>query len=179
MIQTDDDIIARVLEVEQRKVDRKDDWGGPTDWGITAKGYAEWPGKPYGKTNMDLTLADAVEFYRWLMQSSGVAKITHPLVRWVTFDAVVNHGAKPAIRLLQQALGVHDDGVIGPVTLAAVPYIPEVRLAVRVIAQRVRLFGKIVSHNYTDADHDGKPDAAENCAGWLNRCAAQFEEVVG
>jgi lysozyme family protein len=40
------------------------------------------------------------------------------------FDAAVNQGVSPAIRLLQTALGVEDDGVIGPQTLSAVGKFP-------------------------------------------------------
>jgi lysozyme family protein len=39
---------------------------------------------------------------------------------YCVFDCAVNSGPKQAIVFLQRILGVDDDGVIGPVTLAAV-----------------------------------------------------------
>ena len=36
------------------------------------------------------------------------------------FDAAVNHGIGNAIRILQRAVGVADDGLVGQITLAAI-----------------------------------------------------------
>ena len=36
------------------------------------------------------------------------------------FDAAINHGIGNAIRMLQRAVGVADDGVVGKITLGAI-----------------------------------------------------------
>lgn len=43
-----------------------------------------------------------------------------PSLDYVHFDGCVNHGIKQASKFLQRALGVEDDGAIGPKTLSAV-----------------------------------------------------------
>lgn len=43
----------------------------------------------------------------------------HPAIAGMAFDAAVNQGPGWAPRMLQSALGVHTDGIIGPATIAA------------------------------------------------------------
>lgn len=52
------------------------------------------------------------------------------------FDAAVNHGVAAAIRMLQAALGVPADGVIGPETKAAMQDADQDALAVELSARR-------------------------------------------
>jgi lysozyme family protein len=59
-------------------------------------------------------------------------------VRYVLFDGAVNSGPAQAVRWLQRAVNVADDGVIGPKTLAAVASVDPQRLKTVVIAQRLR-----------------------------------------
>ncbi len=44
----------------------------------------------------------------------------NPLFIIPMFDAAVNHGIGNAIRFLQRAVGVADDGVVGKITLGAI-----------------------------------------------------------
>ena len=44
------------------------------------------------------------------------------------FDAAVNHGLLNARKLLQRAVGVKDDGIVGALTLAAVRKTPQLTL---------------------------------------------------
>jgi type VI secretion system secreted protein VgrG len=177
---TDDDIIiAKILKREGGLTDRLDDPGGITNFGITLPALADWRGHLGTPSDIrTLTEADAWEFYRWLLEQSGATKIQNPLLRSVFFDAAVNHGNKAAVKMLQRALNVTPDGIFGPVTLAALPYLDARRLAARFMRERLMSYGRIISGNWTDADHDGKPDAAENGAGWINRVAEQLEELV-
>lgn len=176
----DDLIIGAVLQREGGYTDDPADRGGPTNFGITQATLAQWRGRPVSADDVrTMTEAEARTIYADLYLSrTGIGRIANDDVRAVVFDAAVNHGAKPAIRLLQRALGLHDDGVIGPVTLSAIPYLDGRRLAVRVLAERCRLYGRLISGNTTDADRDGIPDSTEFAAGWLNRVAAQLEELV-
>jgi lysozyme family protein len=50
----------------------------------------------------------------------------------------VNSGVRQAVRWLQRAVGVADDGVIGPVTLAAVRERDPQALAANMLGQRLR-----------------------------------------
>jgi lysozyme family protein len=83
-----------------------------TKWGISAQAFPQ----------LDiaaLSQADAGAIYKthyW--DSVGADRMPAPLALLV-FDAAVNAGAARAARWLQAALGVGQDGEIGPATLAA------------------------------------------------------------
>lgn len=100
---------------QQRKtgyVDHPSDPGGETKFGI-AKNF---------NTTVDikeLTLDEAREIYfdrYWKL--SNCTRLP-PILAAVYFDAVVNHGTKRAVKILQKVVGTKDDGAFGPMTLAA------------------------------------------------------------
>jgi len=74
------------------------------------------------------------------------------------FDCAVNCGAGTAARLLQRALDVAEDGIIGPVTLAAVGKNNADKLAKRMLAHRIKFYTKL--SNWPTFG-----------AGWMNRLA--------
>jgi len=80
------------------------------------------------------------------------------------FDAAVNHGVRQATRLMQRALGVADDGYIGPVTLGAARNIAPARFVARFNGERLMF--------YTDL----KTWPAFG-RGWTRRVAAQLRNV--
>lgn len=94
-------------------VDDPRDPGGLTKYGISQRAYP----------NLDiatLTRSQAGDIYRrdyW--QPCGCTQWANSLALLV-FDSAVNQGVGGAIRLLQQAVSVNADGIIGPVTRAAV-----------------------------------------------------------
>ncbi|CAB5194794.1 zliS Lysozyme family protein [uncultured Caudovirales phage] len=88
------------------------DPGGETRWGISKRAFPREDIKA-------LSRAKAVELYRehyWLPLRPD--EFAAPLAI-VLFDIAVNQGAPTAIRLLQKACGVAQDGVMGPNTIAA------------------------------------------------------------
>lgn len=90
------------------------DSGGLTKWGISQRAYPDLDIRA-------LTKADAAALYRrdyWDAVKGD--ELPWPLSCYV-FDAAVNHGADPARRMLQKALGgLRTDGIIGRRTLARV-----------------------------------------------------------
>lgn len=98
-------------------------------------GYTNNPADPGGETNWGITVAVARENgYVGAMKDmdQSVAKVIYAKKYWQPefdslpypvafqiFDAAVNSGVGQAIRWLQRAIGVADDGHLGPVTLAA------------------------------------------------------------
>jgi lysozyme family protein len=56
------------------------------------------------------------------------------------FEHCINAGPVPAIRMLQQAAGVTDDGVAGPKTRAAVASFADAILAERVLWERLEFY---------------------------------------
>lgn len=83
-----------------------------TKHGISAAAYPQLDIK-------SLTKSQAVDIYwrdYWMpIRGSELP----PRVAGVVFDAAVNHGVAGAAKQLQRAVGVEDDGIIGPRTLAA------------------------------------------------------------
>jgi len=89
------------------------DPGGETKFGISKRTYPTLDIR-------NLTLADAKAIYhRDFWQRAQCDKL-HPDLAFDVFDAAVNSGVGQAIRWLQRSAGVADDGVVGPLTLAAI-----------------------------------------------------------
>ena len=118
-------------------------------------GFSDHPADPGGKTRFGITEAVAREVgYRGDMRELPLdlakriykdrywdavrAEELPEAIRYAVFDAAVNSGPRQAARWLQRAVGVKDDGIIGPVTLAAVRAADPERLLRRMLAQRLR-----------------------------------------
>lgn len=110
-----------VLGVEGGFSDHPNDRGGATNFGVTESVYHDWlrsMGRPIRPVR-DITLEEAEQLYHrdyWVEAKCDA--LPWP-VSLVVFDSAVNHGVGRARRLLQEALCVKVDGIIGPVTLAA------------------------------------------------------------
>ena len=136
--------------------DPKDN-GGLTKYGISQKAYP----------NLDicaLTQNDAIAIYeRDYWDAAKCDDLPFPL-DVLTFDAAVNHGVKPAIKILQRALGVVDDGVIGPKTLQAARNAPD-NICTQYFIERM--------WSYSQA-----PTYPTHGKGWRNRLKAISKELM-
>lgn len=83
-----------------------------TKFGIAANTYSDLDIK-------NLTQAQAIAIYERDFWKKPKLDQLPPAVGFQVLDASINHGAKRAVQFLQRALGVGDDGVIGPKTIAA------------------------------------------------------------
>ena len=118
-------------------------------------GYVHHPLDPGAATNMGITEAVARRVgYKGAMQDLPVdlakriyleeywrpvrADELPAAVRYAVFDAAVNSGVRQSLLWLQRALGVADDGVLGPRTLAAANAANPDALRARLISQRLR-----------------------------------------
>lgn len=88
------------------------DPGGETKFGISKRSYPTLDVRA-------LTLADAKALYRRDFWERAQCDKMPPELAFDVFDAAVNSGIGQAIRWLQRAVGVADDGRVGPLTLAA------------------------------------------------------------
>lgn len=95
----------------------KDDPGGATRYGITEQVARE---NGYSGSMRELPLDFAKAVYKRKYWDAIQADSLPPAVRYAVFDSAVNSGVGQATRWLQRALGVKDDGVIGPKTLKAI-----------------------------------------------------------
>lgn len=92
------------------------DPGGETMWGVTAR-VARANGYLGDMRAMPRHVAK--DLYRKLYWNKIRADELPAEVRYPLFDAAVNSGPAQAIRWLQRAVGVGEDGALGPMTLEA------------------------------------------------------------
>ncbi len=137
-----------VLDIERGHVNDPHDPGGETKWGISKAAYPDLD-------IANLTRDDAKAIYRrdyW--DACRCYLLPWPWSLYV-FDAAVNQGVKTAIKVLQRTVGVTDDGIIGPKTMAAVLRADE-DLALRYMVARLMRYEAL-----SGWDHYG--------AGWAYR----------
>ncbi len=111
--------VKLIFQLEGGYADQPADDGGKTKYGITAATLAGYLGTPVTEADMralDQETARAI-YLRNYWVPLACDELPLPLAVCL-FDAGVNHGVGLATRLLQQALGVKVDGVLGPITLS-------------------------------------------------------------
>lgn len=157
--------LKRVLKHEGGYVNNPHDKGGETNYGITV-GTA----RQYGYTGSMRTIPMSVveDIYKakfWdTLNLDDICKKYGFALAFQLFDAGVNHGLGNAKRLLQRALGVVDDGVIGQITLAELER--QAPLVVDLFnAERIEFYTKIASFN-----HFGR--------GWMRRMSDNLRYVA-
>lgn len=148
-----------------------------------ATGYVNDPVDPGGETkfgvaknaNQDLdikslTWAQAKEVYYKRYWLAGKCDQMPGRYAALHFDIAVNHGTKRAAIFLQRALGVTDDGVIGPVTLGMLnaPGVDIFLLCNKICDLRKQYYKDIIAN---------KPSQAKYQNGWFRR-ADELREFV-
>lgn len=131
-----DQALQRVLKHEGGYVDHPSDPGGETNYGIT-KAVAIQHG--YTGPMRGISMFVVAEIYRKAYWDAMRCDDLPPDVRYPLFDAAVNSGTKQAAKWLQRALGVHDDSVIGPRTLAAARSADPAQVAARLCGHRLAM----------------------------------------
>ncbi len=155
--------IGFVLDHEGRTFeDDPDDPGGATKFGIDQRSHP--------KVDIEnLTEPQAIEIYweEWL--DERIEGLPHP-VDHVHFDDCVNLGVHEAVLLLQRAIGgVKDDGVLGPVTMAAANSCNPQTLAIRLLGLRHDFYEYLAQ----------QPTRRKYLQGWLNRVSDLQNWVTG
>ena len=169
-----DNLIAAEINREGGWVDRPNDSGGPTNWGITLDSLSRYLGRIATEAELRrLTPVAAAPIYRQnFIVGPGFDKIADDWLRELVVDAGIQHSPERATRWLQAAVGMTGDqidGVFGPQSQARVNAFSARTLRARFIATRTRFYGRLV----TDA-----PKNAEFAAGWANRLALFIEELA-
>lgn len=111
-----DQALKHLLGNEGGFVDHPKDPGGATNFGITQR-VARAHG--YMGDMRDLPQSTAISIYRTDYWAPIKADQLPDALRFHVFDAAVNSGPSQAVKWLQRAAGVAQDGIIGPRTLAA------------------------------------------------------------
>lgn len=164
-------IIDAVLVREGGFVENPADRGGPTKFGITLATLTDHRANPCDLDDIkNLSLTEAREIYldRYVNRPGFHLLGSEPL-QAVMVDTGVLSGPAAATKMLQKALGLAADGILGPQTLHEANAHDGASLGVRVSAERIRFLGELVTKD---------PTQAVFCHGWMNRVADQLELLV-
>jgi len=151
----------KLLEHEGGYSNHKADKGGATMLGIT-EAVARSNG--YAGPMQAMTRAQAGAIYRQCYWTPLLANQLPEQVRFDVFDGAVNSGVTQSAKWLQRALGVPDDGVIGPRTLAAAAMVPGGVLKAQYNGQRLAFMASL-------------PNWPSFGKGWARRIAKNLMEA--
>lgn len=154
-ILTFDQVFDRCMGHEGGYVNDPRDPGGETNWGITHRTALE---NGYIGAMRDMTREQAKAIYRKAFWERYQCEKMPLAIAFQFFDACINHGMGNASRMLQRAVGVADDGVIGTLSLAAIKSMSENDILMRFNAERLLFYTKLSRFSIY-----GK--------GWVNRIA--------
>lgn len=112
------------------------DPGGETNWGISKRSYPNVDIK-------NLTRDDAKEIYLRDFWNRIHADRLADGVAFQVFEFAVNSGIETAVRYLQRALGVADDGQWGPVTQSAAAAMTASDTIMRFVAERLDFWTRL------------------------------------
>lgn len=120
-----DEAFERVLGHEGELSLDRDDRG---NWTSGEVGKGQLKGTKYGISAMsyptmdiaNLTKEQAKQIYYVDFWMRVKGEKLHNALAFQLFDAAINHGPGNAIRMVQRAVSVADDGVVGPLTLDAI-----------------------------------------------------------
>lgn len=148
-------IFDRLIGHEGGYVNDPRDPGGETNWGVTKRTAMA---NGYTGNMRTMTRQQAYEIYRrafWLRYN---CEQMPDAVAYQFFDAAVNHGFGNASRMLQRAVGVLDDGIIGKYSLEAINHNPISDTLMVLNGERLNFYTRLKNF-----DRFGK--------GWVNRVA--------
>jgi lysozyme family protein len=114
--------LKQVLKSEGGWSDHASDPGGATMKGITIGTYREWKRNPHITKEELRAIPDAevYDIYRQQYWNKIDGDYLPSGVDYAVFDAAVNMGVARATKLIQEAVGVTADGVLGPKSLSAI-----------------------------------------------------------
>ena len=131
---TFDEAFDLLLGHEGGYSNNRQDPGGETMWGITHKVALQ---EGYSGDMHILPREFAKGVYRRRYWDAVKADSLPDALRFSLFDAAVNSGVGQAVKWLQRAVDVVDDGILGPMTLQAAQRANGLRTAIALNAERL------------------------------------------
>lgn len=116
-------------------VDHPSDPGGATRWGVTER-VARAAGYAGHMKDFPAEQAKAIYWRQYWVPIK--ADELPPALRYAVFDGAVNSGAGQSVKWLQRAIGVNDDGVVGPQTITYARAANPDFVLRRMLAERLR-----------------------------------------
>lgn len=145
----------RLIKHEGGYVNHPSDPGGETNWGITKRTALA---NGYVGSMRAMSRLQAREIYHKAFWQRYHCDQYPPALAFQLFDAAVNHGFGNAARMLQRAVGVADDGIIGAITLQQIADLPVSDMLLRFNAERLRFYTMLSAFSTFGR-------------GWVNRVA--------
>jgi len=156
-----DECLPLILAHEGGYVDHVADPGGATNLGVTLGALSDWLGRPATKAEVKaLTIATVAPIYEARYWRAAHCHELPAGVDYMVFDLAVNSGPGRAKKYLQRAVGVAEDGAIGPKTLAAVNQLAKARGGTTILNR--------ISH-YRENFYKTLPTFSTFGKGWLRR----------
>lgn len=154
---TFDDAFTRLIGNEGGYVNNPSDLGGETKFGISKRSYPD-------VDIASLTIDQAKALYlRDFWNPLGQA---HPAIKFQVFDFAVNSGMTTAIRKLQAAIGVADDGHWGPISEGTLAQLDVAVVLMKFAAERLDFMRKLTTW-------------ATFGSGWAGRIATDLRYAAG
>jgi len=152
-----DQAFERLIGHEGGYVNDSRDPGGETKFGISRRSYP-------GEVIRTMTLDRAKAIYLRDYWGPAGCDTVPDAVKFDLFDMAVNSGVERAVQTLQRAVGVDDDGKLGPITLQAVASMPGLRFVARFNGHRLQFMSSLSTW----------PSFGR---GWCRRIAANLMEA--
>lgn len=152
-------------EVEGKFSNDPDDPGGLTKWGITVR---DWP----EVSNPNFTQEDAEQIYYEHYWKKAFCHSMPIGINILVFDMAVNMGVGSAIKILQRALGVLDDGIFGANTANRLDIVnsrDHTELMLDVLSHRTKEYNKRILRY---------PKLVKYSRGWAKRMFRLYHYIV-
>jgi lysozyme family protein len=160
-----------VIKYEGGYANHPNDPGGETYKGIARRMYPDWAGWQYIDQKKPVPEELVIDFYyRRFWVPLRCDEIPAPIGEYV-FDFAVNVGHKRAIMAIQTAVKVATDGIIGPITMAAVKNCDRKLVMYRLLEYRVNYYTTITLRN--------RKQFEVFYLGWIRRTIEVFRAFMG
>lgn len=163
---TDQDIIQGIISREGGYVNNPADIGQATNMGVTIATLASWRGHPVTAADVEaLTMPEATLIYQNMyIDAPGFSRIVNDTLRVLLIDTGVLFSPERAVVMLQSSLGIPQDGIFGPQTLATVQGCADV-------VQRMGT-ERLMTHFYVAGS---RPDQVQFLKGWVARTVSLLQ----
>lgn len=165
---------THVESIEGGLAEHKDDPGGITKYGISLRFLEDYEKTKQGRKLLTKLKIYTVDRNSILEMRKNQAKAIYYNAFWlspkinllplylaiITYDYAVNSGSFYAVKVLQKALGITIDGIIGPQTEEKAAMAVQKDIAKLMLEERVKFYRKLVQQ---------KPKMKTFLRGWLNR----------
>jgi lysozyme family protein len=158
-------VILGILEAESSKyTNDPSDRGGPTKYGVTLNTLRGFPAMGHATEEdvKNLTQSQAIQIYAESYAAPYTALSNYTIFKFIV-NGAVQHGVGGMGRIIQKALGVQADGILGPGSwkeLLNQERGDPTALLGDLIAERCKYYAAIISDSESQRKY---------AAGWFNR----------